>query len=134
MSLTLLLGAAPSAAAQDALDRAAEALRDDTVYVDPDAGVEVEAGELRGRIEESGADVRIAVLPADAGDARELAPELAKRVGEPGDYAVVAGNRIVAGPSKEASEAARSAASANDSAEAVLLDFVDRLGGESSNG
>jgi len=134
VTLTLLLGAAPAAAAQDALDRAAEALRDDRVYVDPDADADVDAAALSDRIEETGADVRIAVLPASAGDARSLAPELAERVGEPGDYAVVAGSRIAAGPSDEAGDAAQAAAEDNGSAQAVLIDFVDRLDSEGGGG
>jgi hypothetical protein len=134
LSLVLLLAAAPAAAAQDALDEAAQALRDDTVYVDPAAQSGVDAGQLRSAITDQGVDVRIAVLPESAGNARELAPELAEQVGEPGDYAVVAGNRIYAGPSAEAGDAAQAAAGANDSAQTVLLDFVDRLGDEQGGG
>ena len=51
-------------------------------------------------------------------------------MGEPGDYVVVAGNRIIAGPSADAGDAAEAAAAANGSAQAVLLDFVDRMAGE----
>jgi hypothetical protein len=134
LSLTLLLAGAPAAAAQDALDRAAEALRDDTVYVDPDADSDVDADALRRRIEESGEDVRIAVLPESAGEPRAAAPALADRVGEPGDYAVVVGSSIAAGPSEEAADAADAAAEANDSAQTVLLDFVDRVGEDDGGG
>jgi hypothetical protein len=129
----LFTAAVPAASAQDAVERAAEALRDDTVYVDP-AVDDVEAGALRRAISDRGVDVRIAVLPESAGDPRELAPELADRVGEPGDYALVAGTRIVAGPSAEASSAARAAASADNSTQAVLLDFVDRVASEQGGG
>jgi hypothetical protein len=138
--IVALLVLAPTAAAQDALDRAADALRSDTVYVDPAAESDVDADALRARIEASGEEIRIAVLPASAGNARELAPALARRVDESGDYAVVAGNTIIAGPSEEASDAAEAAAAANGSAEAVLLDFVDRVadagggGGEEDGG
>ena len=97
---------------------AAQALRDDTVYVDPAAQSDVDADELRNAISERGVDVRIAVLPESAGNPSRLAPELAKRVGEPGDYAVVAGNRIMAGPSADAGDAAEAAAAANGSAQA----------------
>ena len=134
LSLVLLLAAAPAAAAQDALDEAAQALRDDTVYVDPAAQADVDADELRNAISERGVDVHIAVLPESAGNPRQLAPELAERVGEPGDYAVVAGNRIIAGPSADAGDAAEAAAAANGSAQAVLLDFVDRMAGEQGGG
>jgi hypothetical protein len=134
LSLVLLLAAAPAAAAQDALDEAAQALRDDTVYVDPAAQSDVDAGELRNAISERGVDVRVAVLPESAGNPSRLAPELAERVGEPGDYAVVAGNRIIAGPSADAGDAAEAAVAANGSAQAVLLDFVDRMAAEQSGG
>ena len=134
LSLVLLLAAAPATGAQDALDEAAQALRDDTVYVDPAAQADVDADELRSAISERGVDVHIAVLPESAGNPRQLAPELAERVGEPGDYAVVAGNRIMAGPSADAGDAAEAAAGANGSAQAVLLDFVDRMAGEEGGG
>jgi len=132
ISLALLLAAAPAAIAQGALDAAVRALQDDTVYVDP-AVDGVDAAELRSAVADRGVDVRIAVLPASAGDARELAPALADRVGEPGDYAVLAGNTIIAGPSAEAGSAARAARRAG-SAEAALLEFVDRLGDEQGGG
>ena len=134
LSLVLLLAAAPTAAAQDSVDEASQALRDDTVYVDPAAQADVDADELRNAISERGVDVHIAVLPESAGNPRQLAPELAERVGEPGDYAVVAGNRIMAGPSADAGDAAEAAAAANGSAQAVLLDFVDRMAGEQGGG
>ena len=134
LSLALLLAAAPAAAAQDALDEAAQALRDGTVYVDPAVQSDVDADELRNAISERGVDVRIAVLPESAGNPNQLARELAERVGEPGDYVVVAGNRIIAGPSADAGDAAEAAAAANGSAQAVLLDFVDRMAGEQGGG
>ena len=134
LSLALLLTAAPAAAAQDALDEAAQALGDDTVYVDPAVQSDLDADELRNAISERGVDVRIAVLPESAGNPGRLARELAERVGEPGDYVVVAGNRIIAGPSADAGDAAEAAAAANGSAQAVLLDFVDRMAGEQGGG
>jgi hypothetical protein len=79
LSLTLLLGAAPAAAAQDALDRAAEALRDDPVYVDPDAGVEVDADELRRRI--GRADRGAARFGRQRARARARAGEAGRRAG-----------------------------------------------------
>ena len=112
-ALIVVLAFAAPAAAQDAVDRAAEALQDDPVYVDPAADAEVDAEELRQRIEAEGINVRIAVLPDSAGAPREVAPELAERVGEPGTYAVVVGNTLLAGPSSEAANAAREAAEEN---------------------
>ena len=78
--------------------------------------------------------MHIAVLPESAGNPSRLARELAERVGKPGDYAVVAGNRIIAGPSADAGDAAEAAAASNGSAQAVLLDFVDRMAGEQGGG
>jgi hypothetical protein len=134
LSLALLLAAAPAAAAQDSVDQAAQALRDDTVYVAPGAQSEVDADRLRRAIADEGVDIRVAVLPGSAGDARDLVRELADQVGEPGDYAVVAGNTIAAGPSSEAAAAARAAAGDNNSAQTVLLDFVDRTAAEQGSG
>ena len=48
LSLVLLLAAAAAATAQDALDEAAQALRDDTVYVDPAAQSDVDASVRDG--------------------------------------------------------------------------------------
>jgi hypothetical protein len=128
--VALLLILAPTAAAQDPVDRAVEALRNDTtVYVDPDAEADVDADALRSEIAEGDAEVRIAVLPESAGDPRTVAMTVAERVGEGGDYAVVVGRRMFAGPSRDAAEAADEAVEANagEGAQAVLTDFVDRV-------
>ncbi len=128
--VALLLILAPTAAAQDPVDRAVEALRNDTtVYVDPDAEADVDADALRSEIAEGDAEVRIAVLPESAGDPRTVAMTVAERVGEGGDYAVVVGRRMFAGPSRDAGEAADEAVEANagEGAQAVLTDFVDRV-------
>jgi hypothetical protein len=136
LALVALLVIAASAAAQEAVDRAAEALRDDTVYVDPVAEARVDTDGLRRQIEAEGVDVKIAVLPDSAGDPREVARELAERVGEPATYAVVVGNTLIAGPSSGAAEAAEAAARENrgEGAQTVLLDFIDRAAGNGDSG
>jgi hypothetical protein len=132
LATVLLLLAAPAATAQDAIERAARALETDTVYIDPAADSELEAGELRSRIADL--DLRIAVLPA--GNAKQAAATIAERVGAPGDYAVVAGSSLAAGPSEDAQAAADAAVADNQGANAdtVLLDFVDRAAGEGEDG
>jgi hypothetical protein len=129
--------AAPGAQAQDAVQRAAEALRSDSVYVDPDAERAItvtEADELRDRIGDE--NLNVAILPGSAGDPNEVAQTLEDEVGEGGDYAVVVGNTLRAGPSSEARAAAREALDAHgsESTQAVLLDFEDRLENGGSGG
>ena len=133
LSLTLLLVAAP-AAAQDAVDRAAE---DGPVYVDPEAGDVIsdgEADELRGRIEEEGVEVRIAILPASAGDAEQLVSELRERTGTAA--AVLVGNRFRVDGPPEIEQAATEAfqAHSDEGVAPVLLDFVDRAAGGGEDG
>ena len=85
----VLLAAAP-AAAQDPVDDTAEALRDDPVYVDPQAEnalTDGEAADLRDRID---GELFVAVLPESAGSADELAAALRSQLG--GSVAVVAGD------------------------------------------
>jgi hypothetical protein len=139
-ALALLLALAAPAAAQDAVDRAADALQDDPVYVDPEAAdviSESEADELRSKIEEDGVPVTIAILPASAGDAEQAVSELRERTGTAA--AVVVGNRFrVDGPS-EIEQAATEAfqAHSDEGVGPVLLDFVDRAaggGGEDDGG
>ena len=80
VAAVVLIAAAP-AAAQDAVDVAAEALRGDPVYVDPDAEralTESEANALRDQIE---GGLYVAVLPASAGDAESIAAALQSRLG-----------------------------------------------------
>jgi hypothetical protein len=67
----------------------------------------------------------VAVVPASAGSAEELAAELRSRMG--GSVAVVAGNRFRVDGTAQAEQAADAAfeASSRDGVAAVLLDFVD---------
>jgi hypothetical protein len=138
LSLAVLLVAAPAARAQGEIDAAAEALRSDPVYVDPDAEAGLspsEQDELRDRIRAAGRPIYIAVLPSSAADeaggsSDEVARQLAAAVGRNGTYAVVVGREISAGPGSAAIRAAEEAAAAHkgEGAAAVLTDFVDRVG------
>jgi hypothetical protein len=127
--------AAPAASAQDTVDQAAEALRSDTVYVDPDAERAIsaeQADELRAQIGD--ADIHVAILPEAAGDPDEVAPALADAVGEPGSYGVVVGNAFRGGPGGDARDAADDALASGGSTQAVLLDFVERVEEDGSGG
>jgi len=129
LSLALLVVFAAPAAAQNAVDQAAEALQSEPVYVDP--SVDVDADAVSSRIEEHGLDVHVAIL-AD-GNAERAAKRLAEEVG--GDVVVIAGSSIAAGPSEAATRAAGAVADAGAvSAQAAALDFVDRLGEEEHGG
>lgn len=128
MIIAFLALAAP-AAAQDVVDRVVEGLRDDPVYVDPNAEGTLSASEadaLRRRIE---GDVRVAVLPPSAGSANALAAELRSRLG--GSVAVVTGDTLQVDGSPQVERAATEAVEGNNGqgAAAVLLDFVDRASG-----
>jgi hypothetical protein len=81
------------------------------------------------------------VLPESAADAaggsgRDAAAAVANGVGREGTYAVIVGRQFFAGPSTDAGEAAEGARDAYDGggAGALLLDFVDRLGGAGTAG
>jgi hypothetical protein len=130
--LAALALAAP-AAAQDV----AEALKDDPVYVDPDAEYAISDGEadaLRERIEAEGVPVKIAILPASAGDAEQVATELRQATGT--TTAVVVGNSFRVDGSQEIEDAGTAAFEANrdEGVAAVLLDFVDRAAGDEGGG
>ena len=132
LTLAALLALATPAAAQDAVEQAADALRADPVYVDPEAERAIsdsEADAVRRRIEEDGVPVKIAVLPASAGDAEQVATDLRQATGS--TAAVVVGDRFRVEGSREIEGAATAAFEANsdEGVAAVLLDFVDRAAG-----
>jgi hypothetical protein len=133
--LALILGLllATPAAAQDP----AEALQDDSVYVDPDAEQAISDGEaeaLRRRIADEGVPVKIAILPASAGNAEQIATELRQATGT--TTAVVVGNSFRVDGSNDLEAAATAAFEANrdEGVAAVLLDFVDRAAGGGGGG
>jgi hypothetical protein len=143
LSALLVLGG--TAHAQDRLAAAAESLRQDPVYVDPEAEraiSERQADRLREAIaREDAGPLYIAFLPAAAaneagGDPEAALRELAGAVDEPGTYAAVIGDAFRAGstngvlPSREAGELATQAfeAESGAGAAAVLGDFVRRVG------
>jgi hypothetical protein len=127
-ALTLLLALSAPARAQD-----------DSVRVDPEAGdviSESEADELRSRIEEQDVPLTIAILPASAGDAEQIATGLREQTGTAA--AVVVGNRFRVDGPQEIEQAATEAfqAHSDEGVGPVLLDFVDRAagGGEDDGG
>jgi hypothetical protein len=125
-----LFFAAP-AAAQDELSAAVEALQGGDVYVAPDTGVD--AGEIQEAIADRDLDINVAVLP-EGTEAAQAAGPIYSRVGEEVPLVVVAGSEIVAGPGAELRGMAADAAEANrgESAQTVLLDFIERVGDEDS--
>ena len=145
IGIFLLLVVAAPARAQAVLDHAADTLKLDPVYVDPEADrapSDDEAEDLRAQIEEDDAGpLYIAVLPASAareagGSAESALAELARSVDEPGVYATVIGDRFRAGategilPRGRAGGLAREAIDSKraDGTAAVLSDFVRRVG------
>ena len=146
------LALAPAAVAGPIVDRAAQALAGDPVYVDPAASSvsQSDGGRLRAEIAAQGnGPIYIAVLPkaalAEAGDsAVGIADELHRILGRRGVYAVVAGNQFRAEStdlgSGTAGKLATDAFRAHHSAGVTptLIDFVDRVGakrsGKSSSG
>lgn len=140
--LLLLSG---TAHAQDQLGAAAESLRSNPVYVDPEAEraiSEAQAEDVRRAIaREDAGPLYLAVLPAAAaneagGDAEAVLLELVRGVGEPGTYAAIVGDAFRAGatdgllPGGTAGELASEAfeAERGGGPAAVLEDFVRRVG------
>ena len=140
--LLLALAVAPTASAGAIVDRAAQALANDPVYVDPAATTvpETDAEVLQREITLKGdGPIYIAVLPRAAlaeagGSAVGIADELHRILGRRGVYAVVAGNQFRAestdlGEGKAgrlATEAFR--AHHADGVTPTLLNFIDRAG------
>ena len=145
--LVLVLGivaTAPGAGAQSAgpvIDRAAQSLKTDNVYVDPAAELEIsdaDADELRQQIRASDVPIFIAVLPAtaidEAGDANQVPVALQTATGLAGTYAALAGNSFrSAGPAASIATAAFQARR-GDGPTAVLQEFVSRTAAAQTGG
>jgi hypothetical protein len=150
LGCVLALVFAGSAAAHSALviSRAANALKQDTVWVDPAAIPSItpaEADELRRGIREAGGGLAVAVMPADAlheaRTAEDVLRELARRVGRSGTYVVVVGGQFraasSAGPERArvpglADEAFRE--HSDEGLGPTLIAFVDAVGGARGRG
>src|SRR4051794_5091873 len=140
-----VLAFAPDARAGAIIDRAAQSLQSDPVYVDPQAKPTISAAEER-RLENEiaragGGPIYVAVLPGAArgeagGDAGEALRVLATEVGRRGAYAIVAGGQFRAGATRdtglEQGESKKLATHAFEAhrgdLDAALVDFVDRVG------
>jgi len=140
MTVALAVAFAAPAAAQDEVDRAADALRSDPVYVSPDAerAGEVDAAALRARISAAGAaPMYIAVLPESAvqGSPGRTLIALRNAVGVSGTYALAVGDEFRTLSNEfdaaEAGEAARAAHP--DDLQATLIQFIDAAGAASSD-
>ncbi|MBA2752692.1 MAG: hypothetical protein H0U41_10760, partial [Actinobacteria bacterium] len=140
IAVLLIVGASP-ASAGPMVDRAAEALRRDPVFVDDAAERKISGGDaeqIRDRIRKGGKPVFVAVLPQAAiaetgGDPAQLALALGRATRKDGTYAVLAGNSFRAASTTLATGAAGSLATTafdshrSEGPAAVLLDFVDRV-------
>lgn len=146
-TLSLLAVTQAAAAAPADVDEAADALRSDPVYVDPDAERQLsteEADLVRAAIRDAGTPIYVAVLPdiaagAAGGDPSEVARQLASQLGRPGTYAVVVGDSFRAGstelPAGRAAALAREALEREgDETAAVLRRFVDDVGEAARSG
>lgn len=94
-ALVLVVALAGWAQQVDPVAVAAAGLREDPVYVDPgaeQAPTEAEAGELRDEIRSAGRAIFVAVLPASAGEAEQVAGQLVEETGLSGTYAIVVGD------------------------------------------
>jgi hypothetical protein len=139
----LALVLAPTAGAGEIVDRVVASLRNDPVYVDPDAERAPDAAaadRLRDRVASAGAGpLYVAILPDAAraeagGDAGGLVDLLHRELGRDGTYVVVAGDQFRAGstefPRGKVPELADEAfrEHGDEGVEATLLAFVDSLG------
>ena len=138
------LALAPAATAGPIVDRAANALASDPVYLDPAATTvtSAQAAALRREIESNAhGPVYVAVLPKAAlaeagGSAVGIVDEVHRQLDRRGVYAVVAGNQFRAESTdldngragKLATEAF--AAHHTEGVGPTLVDFVDRVGAE----
>ena len=144
----LALAVVPAAGAGTIVNRAAQALANDPVYVDPSATTasQADAGVLRREVTAKGkGPIYVAVLPKAAlaeagGSAVGIADELHRILGRRGVYAVMAGNQFRAestdlGEGKAGKLAAEAfGAHHAEGATPTLRDFIDRVGAARSGG
>jgi hypothetical protein len=131
--VAVLAFAAPADA--QSVNAAANALKGDPVYVDPDAELasQVDAGALAARIKSAGAaPLFIAVLPqsAQVNSAGRTLIALRNAVGRKGTYALAVGNEFrTLGDGFDAASAGDAARKAHpDDLEATLVAFIDAAG------
>jgi hypothetical protein len=130
----LALVAGPAAAT---VAEVADKLRQDKVYRDPNAEMQVSTDRLREAVNGAGTPIYIAILPTDArretdNSYQRLAVQVARTVGQPGTYMVVSGHQYGAGnigdtlPNGRASALAEQAISDNpDDPTAAMLQWID---------
>ena len=141
LTLLLLLALVPAARAQDVIDRAAQALQSDPVYIDRGAArilSEADAERVRQRIDERRAGpMYVAILPestkrAGGGSAQGVAQAISQKLGREGTYAVVAGGSFSAGSTDVRGTGDQATAAFEEhraeGVAATLLGFVDRVG------
>ncbi len=136
LALAATLAAPALAGAQsEAVDRAAQALRDAPVYQDPAAEralSEDELAALRREVEAAGDRIFIAILPETAGRPDDVTPQLARATERDGTFGIIVGNSFRAVSNTEPQRTAAAEATAaldehsGDGAAAVLEDFVRR--------
>src|SRR4051794_39413234 len=83
-----------TASPADAVQSAADALRNQSVYVAPDnaAGISpADAAEIATAVRNAGGNMVVAVFPPGVGDPEVLARELSDQLRRPAAYAVIAG-------------------------------------------
>src|SRR4051794_30433431 len=145
LGMLMLAGEARAQQAGAVVERAAQALASDPVYVDPAAQTTLDAAaaeRLRAKVESSDAGaVYIAVLPPEAktqagGSTDAVLGQLVQATRRQGTYVVVVGTELRAGSTSGTPFArgtvpslATAAVEAHrgERAEAVLTDLVDRL-------
>ena len=147
VTLALLLLAPAPARAGELIDRAVAGLRSDNIYVDPGADptlTDAQVEELEDRIiDQRAGPLYVVVAPEEivgeaGGDATAALGQIGSGVQVEATYVIVSGRRIRALSSVlDRGEAGELAANAidgkGDDLQAILLDFVDRVG-EARNG
>jgi hypothetical protein len=136
-ALALAVVAAAPAAAAATVDEVAAALKQDPVFLDPDAEAKISAGEVRQRVLDAGTPIYIAILPTSArsgygGSTTELGKAIANKLQRNGTYMVISGSQWAAGtygdtiPRGEASALASKAVDDHrNNPQAAVLQWVD---------